>query len=110
MLNLSVSFIWILFGILVKYKVYEKIFLCNVMFYYWFQFGCGLFIVEGEYNFCEIIFRLIVEMFYDGIVKFSGFFEIFFDVSNIEIDFVLVRLLNMNMLVKFIKDINLFVF
>lgn len=108
-LNSSVSSIWIPLGTSAKYKVHEKISLRNATFYYRFQSGRGSFIAEGEYNLCETTFRLTVETLYDGTVKLSGSSETPLDVSNIETDFVSARSPNMNMLVKPIKDTNLFV-
>lgn len=51
---------------------------------------------------------MIVELFLDGNVKFSGNLEIFIDVSIIENVFVFVSLFLM--LVKVIEKVNLFVF
>ena len=108
-LNSSVSSTWIPLGTSAKYKVHEKISLRNATFYYRFQSGRGSFIAEGEYNLCETVFRLTVETLHDGTTKLSGFSETPLDVSNIETDFVSARSPNMNMLVKAIKDTDLFV-
>ena len=107
--NSSVDSILVPIGSASCYRAHAKITLRDVVFYYRYDARSkrGSFFATGNYNLCETILNLTMETLSNGTFKLSGSSHAPLDLSTIETTFLTAR--PSEMIVKVIKDTNLFV-